>query len=450
LATAAIMKLVSEIDRLRDKGLKSGQDIGDLQESLDDLATAVRNTSPPDVRPQSRRVTWDARTITANGVSEKVTDRIKMMPLSVVPPAAGGGSGVANSATHYMQMLRKSAGYVRGHMLNMKVHGPGDEDTNLVPISRKFNGEMSSTSGVEYALKQAVNSENKVVSYEVEPQAWGTFRPTGAPYEQQLPGSFKFKIKEMLLTGTMNPANPNDWAATGNDIYDDTVTHAPPRDIAFDEATAPARPLMPGVYQTNRLEDYRPAVTKAQHWIAHGEYEQVLMGKQETRRFDEGGLPVLITPAAGCTAKDHGDHLVIDKPSGSGTELGDSVGEPSRKLEAWAEEVVNEQQESISVYDEARVALQEKESNLVTEMNARKLAKYKDHPASGTQMVNRLEELMEEQRTLQGKTKADGEIPPDCFVSFAKAIRQYEVDLREWRQRLAGLKNLAKTLAIKV
>lgn len=137
-----------------------------------------------------------------HAISETVTKKLTVSPLSIIPPTTGEyGTKVQNSATSYMQELRRWGSYIRGHMLNSKIHGPG-EDKNLVPISSTFNKEMEG--GIEKTIKDEVIARNKVVFYEIEPINWGQYKGSGHnPHrpnaEEQLPKDFKMTLKPMKL-----------------------------------------------------------------------------------------------------------------------------------------------------------------------------------------------------------------------------------------------------------
>jgi hypothetical protein len=85
-------------------------------------------------------------------------------PLSINP------GGLAGSRPTQESMLWKRVNamfpgqYVRGHLLNHNVHGPGVKQ-NLIPITREANANMESIG--EHHVKQFVLGENQVIEYKV-------------------------------------------------------------------------------------------------------------------------------------------------------------------------------------------------------------------------------------------------------------------------------------------
>ncbi len=194
---ATIMGLVASIRALLGTTLTItvGQQIA---HRLGQLATYLGATfqvaRPPSV------ATWTTRRIQHGFIGETVTDHLLVEPLSARPGQGFTGSGVQQSSTALMNELHNwSAGYVRGHMLNAKLHGPG-VDKNLVPISSATNSAMAK--GVEQYLKTKVIDKNGVVAYEIQPYNWGGFAGTGsAPNNAEtiLPADFQITVTHMRL-----------------------------------------------------------------------------------------------------------------------------------------------------------------------------------------------------------------------------------------------------------
>src|SRR5262249_18704715 len=152
------------------------------------------------------------------------------------------GSGVQIPATSFMSQLHLWSGsYVRGHMLNSKLHGPGI-DKNLVPISSTFNSAMKN--GVEEKLKELVTSQNLVVSYEIEPTGWGRYPGTckGQSIEAALPTHFNMHIRPMKLKQQgIDGLNPDNWELANAGNHDYSQAHELPGagSTRFNESSPP-------------------------------------------------------------------------------------------------------------------------------------------------------------------------------------------------------------------
>jgi len=122
--------------------------------------------------------------------------------------------GLAGSQPYYESSLwkqvrrrvRKSSGdpiYVRGHLLNHHLHGPGNSE-NLVPITKDANGRMERLA--ESQLKNAIVGENRVFRYVVTVVGSGpkgklaTF-PDGSMPEQNLPSKIRVSATELTADG---------------------------------------------------------------------------------------------------------------------------------------------------------------------------------------------------------------------------------------------------------
>jgi hypothetical protein len=214
-----------------------GQLLAHTLTSLAQILSATFSVSKP---PSSIR--WFTRKITdpIKGTSETVTDKLVAKPLSSIPEPGITGSKPQQS-TPFMKALRKWAPYIRGHMLNDKLHGPG-EDKNLVPISATFNSTMKND--IEQYLKDKVLSKNGVVSYTIEPTQWGQYRgTTNKPPNIQniLPAAFIVTIDVMRLRHPGDDGtDPNNWIVNPNkQICNKTFNHDVPNTTTFNYDSAP-------------------------------------------------------------------------------------------------------------------------------------------------------------------------------------------------------------------
>ncbi|HBE21462.1 MAG TPA: hypothetical protein DDW51_28685, partial [Cyanobacteria bacterium UBA11367] len=204
-----IERLARQVDREKDK--KINQEVGRKIEQLQTeiaklLAQLYRNKTealPPTV------VQWKTRTgATLNGKSyDSDGKEMKAEPLSL-NPGGFAGSEPAQESELWKAVKKRRYAYVRGHLLNHNVHGPGTIQ-NLTPITYKANSDMKN--GAEQKLKALVLSENKVVSYKVNVE-YGS-RPTrkAIPEEQLLATKIKFEFYEMKKKPNTDGKNAQDW-----------------------------------------------------------------------------------------------------------------------------------------------------------------------------------------------------------------------------------------------
>jgi hypothetical protein len=169
------------------------------------------------------------------GMSE-VGARMVAEPLSINPPteSAPDGGPIAGSqplgsatTTLWDAVRQRQGAYVRGHLLNHHVYGPG-RNFNLVPITGILNGDMSRL--CEENVKKAILEDNKVVSYEVTIHWRNSSRPrTIIPEENDLPSAVTLQAKEMTKKpGAAKGANADDWVANGRSIFAARLPHTLP------------------------------------------------------------------------------------------------------------------------------------------------------------------------------------------------------------------------------
>ncbi|KPL89358.1 eCIS core domain-containing protein [Ardenticatena maritima] len=214
-----VQKLVTEIDTLkfklladdRKKDKSMGKKRGEqLSQKLTELAHTLAEVNPDDeTRPPSKiQYETDNLGISGNVVGKKMVAK----PLSINP------GGHAGSQPREKSVLWEALGknkerrrrfFVRGHLLNHHVFGPGT-NVNLTPISGQLNTTMEKQ--VEDKVKHLVLDKNKVVHYEVEAD-YGT-PPEGTavvPEEAKLAGKLTFTLREMTKKKNAKGDKPEDW-----------------------------------------------------------------------------------------------------------------------------------------------------------------------------------------------------------------------------------------------
>jgi hypothetical protein len=155
-----IVKLKKTIETLKKKtkggfGKEDGATIttalGEIAKLLPELGHAVL--------PRTELVEKKVRTVG----SSKLGREIRAKPLSLNPGGLSGSEPHETNEIWDAVSIRRDT-YVRGHLLNHHVHGPG-ENYNLAPITITANNEMARE--VESHVKDAVLTHRKIVEYHV-------------------------------------------------------------------------------------------------------------------------------------------------------------------------------------------------------------------------------------------------------------------------------------------
>ena len=111
--------------------------------------------------------------------------------------------------------------WVRGHLLNDNLHGPGTS-TNLVPITQRMNREMEA--GVESSAKASIQTKGKFYFYRAEATFWKQPAPIDAfpekiivkwgEAERTAPNSTTFKEKTAKPAVKIEMGSPPPAVAT--------------------------------------------------------------------------------------------------------------------------------------------------------------------------------------------------------------------------------------------
>ena len=184
-----------KIDKLKnEKGDSFGQATGEeIMKSLTIIAANFATAGLAAV-PKTK-VSFGTKTISGDPVGKEM----EANPLTIDP------GGLAGSAPHQESRLWKAVNqreneYVRGHLLNHHVYGPG-ENRNLVPITRSCNTTMETQA--EHLIKQAVIGEGKVVRFKVKTDGKQGARKH-IPQESELPA-------QILLTAVELEEGDGSW-----------------------------------------------------------------------------------------------------------------------------------------------------------------------------------------------------------------------------------------------
>lgn len=112
------------------------------------------------------------------------------------PPGSGPASSLTTPSFEKLNQRKTSSGkgsfYIKGHLLNDNVHGPGNTWKNLTPLTRWANNNDSDShlNAVEKFVKEQVNDKERIVEYKIQ-----------AVYDRPL--------KSNLMTELDNKNDPN-------------------------------------------------------------------------------------------------------------------------------------------------------------------------------------------------------------------------------------------------
>lgn len=154
-------------------------------------------------KPPATAVAWNAPD------EDGVTMRAE--PLSLNPGPFAGSQPVEESKLWRLTTARFPGKYVRGHLLNHHVHGPGTR-RNLTPITIGANNRMERLA--ESQVKKAVLDEKKTLRFVVSVASFHSTVP-GLPAAVRLPAQLQLRAEEISRQG-------NTWA-TGRTVVSETV-----------------------------------------------------------------------------------------------------------------------------------------------------------------------------------------------------------------------------------
>lgn len=148
---------------------------------------------------------------TRNVLGDKVGKEMEANPLSLDPGGLAGSQPFEESKL-WKAVNQRENEYIRGHLLNHHVHGPG-ENQNLVPITRSANAKME-TQG-EHIIKKAVMADNLVIRYTVKAEGKQPARKH-LPAESELPA-------RLILNAVQLDEDGGTWTKEGNSLLSNHV-----------------------------------------------------------------------------------------------------------------------------------------------------------------------------------------------------------------------------------
>lgn len=210
------IKIIDDI-KVRTKGGFGQEDGKKIQAAFEEIVNVLKTLSgePPATKPD-----WSKKKKLGSGT---VTETLKADPLSLNPGGLAGSRPYDESVL-WKKVNQRPMTYVRGHLLNHHLHGPG-KDENLIPITISANTTMGKSSGPEGLVKKAILDENKVVRYTVKAVFGGHPIRKVIPEEAELPTGIKIEAVE-LTKGTSG-----NWDKVVSSIYNNTIPNTLPADL---------------------------------------------------------------------------------------------------------------------------------------------------------------------------------------------------------------------------
>ena len=205
-SVTVLKKEGKEIEDLRpDRTVTAGKKIqGHFNNIAGELSTVTGVPVPPSVAsPIAKR---------GSGTRE-MGETVLVNPLSLNPGSLAGSDPTVHSDMEEELNRRYPNQFVRGHLLNNNLHGPGTQRWNLVPISQQTNSDMKN--GIERTLKEKVLSEGLVVSFQASVTFKGALNEADKGYpENQIPDKLSFLVTELVYeNNAWGPAKPQPaWA----------------------------------------------------------------------------------------------------------------------------------------------------------------------------------------------------------------------------------------------
>jgi hypothetical protein len=216
-AVETIEAEAKKINKLKaDTGGSFGKSVGeDIMNSLTVIAANLPLAGLAAI-PKTK-----AKFTTRTVMGDPIGKEMEAYPLSL-DPGGLAGSQPFDETKLWKAVNQRENEYIRGHLLNHHVHGPG-ENKNLVPITRSANSTMEKQG--EHVIKKAVIGDNLVIRYTVK--ADGKQPPRKhIPAESELPA-------RLLLTAVELDEDGGNWKKDGTVLLNNyPIDNTLPPDVA--------------------------------------------------------------------------------------------------------------------------------------------------------------------------------------------------------------------------
>jgi hypothetical protein len=205
-------------------GIQSGQEIRRLFLRIHNALQGLTFREGTNARPPSRLLVQETKAIGATG--DQIGKVVVAQPLSINPGELSGSRPGGDRSVLFTRIKTARPGvYVQAHLLNDNLHGPGQTE-NLAPLPGQDNTLMSSR--IEEPVKNAILSENKVVSFRMQLYYGGHSATNLSTFEQELATSiegqaFGMRLKENVPATDETAINPDNWQVDRSDQIVPTV-----------------------------------------------------------------------------------------------------------------------------------------------------------------------------------------------------------------------------------
>ncbi|MDI6402948.1 helix-hairpin-helix domain-containing protein, partial [Balneolaceae bacterium ANBcel3] len=153
-----LQRLANEIDQNRDsQGVGKGEKIKECFEKIAEILTNIGGPPLP--------ATYVKTNDTLGSGTAEIGKEVDIMPLSLNPGSLAGSQPTIESDMGRDLKDMYPNYFVEGHLLNHKLHGPGNRRWNMTPITQKTNQDMEKE--VESGSKEQLLSTGKVLQYHV-------------------------------------------------------------------------------------------------------------------------------------------------------------------------------------------------------------------------------------------------------------------------------------------
>jgi competence ComEA-like helix-hairpin-helix protein len=203
---AELQTSASTIDQNREgQGVEKGQII---MREFEKIVAILNNIGGPPI-PRTALVTNQKVT----GAGMEMGKHVIVSPLSLDPGGLAGSQPTYTTGLGALLKQNYPNYIVEGHLLNHKLHGPGNVSWNLTPIAKQTNSEMNSK--FERFAKQHILDEGKVVKYEVEVEySKNLDNSIYSDPDQYVAQSLNFSLTELEYKNnnwTPAPSQPTNW-----------------------------------------------------------------------------------------------------------------------------------------------------------------------------------------------------------------------------------------------
>ena len=192
-------------DNREQQGVEKGKTIKTAFEKIVEILNKIGGPKLPDTKLIKNEK--------ATGGGMEMGKHVIISPLSLHPGGLAGSQPTYTTGLGSLLKLNYPNYIVEGHLLNHKLHGPGNVSWNLTPIAKATNSEMN----VEFEkfAKKHILGSGKVVHYEVKVNYPKNLSNSAkSDPDGYVADSLEFKLEELTYDGSKWKTadnQPSDW-----------------------------------------------------------------------------------------------------------------------------------------------------------------------------------------------------------------------------------------------